>query len=308
MRLVITADLHYDVARSQEPTRRLAREISALDADALLILGDVGGRDPGIVGECLSLFDRFAGRKFFVAGNHDIWTHPGEDSLHRLEVQLPEICAAHGFHDLGAAPAVVGDVGLVGSMAWYDYGYRPSWLGVPLRFYEAKVGPGAAARLPELEHLMDDDIPPSARDVTARWMDGEHVRMDLCDVDLCHRLCDRLTEHLREVAPRVRTIVAGLHHVPFEEIVPRSPRPTWAFAGAFMGSAMFGRALQAEPKVHHVYCGHSHRGMGIRRNGLVCVNIGSTYKEKLHDVLDLPEARRGTRGVKESVMPGDHPV
>ncbi len=287
MRIVITADLHYDVTRSQEPTRQLAREINTLDADALLILGDVGGRDVGIVGECLSLFDRFAGRKFFVAGNHDIWTHPGHDSLHRLEVELPAICAEHDFHDLDLEPAVLGEVGLVGSMAWYDYGYRPEWLGVPLRFYEAKIGPAAAARRPDTEHLLGDDIPPQAMDVAARWMDGEYVRMDLNDVELCRRLHDRLVRHLNEVSPHVRTIVAGLHHLPFEEIVPRSTKPTWAFASTYMGAAMFGETLRNEPKVRHVYCGHSHRGMGMRQGGLTCVNVGSTYVHKLYDLLEL---------------------
>ena len=104
---IVTSDLHYNVLRSKQPTLNLAKEVCGLRADALLILGDAAGQDAGIVRESLQLFDRFAGRKFFVAGNHDIWTAPGESSLDRYERGLPEICRQTGFHSLDLEPAVL---------------------------------------------------------------------------------------------------------------------------------------------------------------------------------------------------------
>ena len=98
MKLVATADLHYDIARSATPARRVAEVICGLRADALLVLGDAAGRDVGILRECLHLFDRFDGPRFFVAGNHDIWTDPGQDTIERLEHTLPEVCREAGFH------------------------------------------------------------------------------------------------------------------------------------------------------------------------------------------------------------------
>ncbi|HOW70312.1 MAG TPA: metallophosphoesterase [Phycisphaerae bacterium] len=289
MRIVATADLHYDITRSREPTRLIAEEICGLEADALLVLGDVAGRDSGIVLEALRLFDRFRGRKFFVAGNHDIWTGPGGDSLDKLERELPAICRQAGFHPLDVEPAVLGHVGLVGSIGWYDFSYRPRQLGIPLRFYEAKIAPGAADRLPGFQHLLADrsDVPEAAFSIGTRWMDGEHTRLKMSDVEFCQRLVDRLSRHLTEVAGQCDPIVVGMHHVPFAELVPATDTPSWAFAGAFLGSDRFGRALLGQPEVRMLVCGHSHRLDRLRCGHIQCINVGCTYLAKRYEVLDL---------------------
>ena len=291
MRIIVTADLHYDIARSQGPTRRVADEICRLGADGLLVLGDAAGREPAILRECLDLFDRFGGRKFFVAGNHDLWTNPdaGEDAQDRLERTLPAVCREAGFHPLDVEPAVIGRVGVVGSIGWYDFGYRQRWLEIPQRFYEAKVSPGFAARDERYAHLAADadDVPPEALDLGVRWMDGEYVRLPEGDLAFCRRLRDRLAEHLARVADRADAIVVGLHHLPFRELVPVSRDPRWAFAAAFMGSETFGDVLLAEPKVRYAFCGHSHRGMGTRRDHVTCINVGCTYTDKRFDVIEL---------------------
>lgn len=289
MKLAVTADLHYDIARSVEPARRLAAQICELDSDVLLVLGDVGGRDVGIVREGLRLFDGFRGRKFFVAGNHDIWTDPGEDSLDRLERVLPEICEETGFHNLDMSPAVVDGVGLVGSMGWYDYSFRPERLGIPLRFYEAKIAPGAAARLEGYEHLLADmsDVPESAMRVGTRWMDGEYVRLPMSDVDFCRRLLDRAAAHLREVNGSCRLIVFGTHHLPFRELVPHHDHPGWAFGSAFLGSTRFGDLLLARPRVRYVFCGHTHRPRRVRIGHIECIDVGCTYVAKRYEVIEV---------------------
>ena len=43
----------------------------------------------------------------------------------------------------------MGDVGFAGSLGWYDYSFAQASLGIPRRFYEAKVSPGVAERLGE---------------------------------------------------------------------------------------------------------------------------------------------------------------
>jgi hypothetical protein len=289
MRLVVTSDLHYNVLRSKQPTLSIAEEICRLHADALLILGDAAGQDLSILSECLHLFDRFAGRKFFVPGNHDIWTPPGESSLARYEEILPRVCSAAGFHTLDREPVVVDGVGLVGSMGWYDFSFRPESLGIPLRFYEEKIAPGAAARMERYAHLLEtrDDIPPESLRMGTRWMDGEHVRLPMSDDEFCRLLCERLERHLLEVAPDCRTIVAGLHHVPFAEMVPPNENPSWAFAGAFLGSRAFGDLLLRHPKVRHVYCGHTHKAGQVFRDHVTCISTGCTYLEKRYEVLEL---------------------
>jgi predicted phosphodiesterase len=289
LRILVTADLHYDIPRSREPARAVAEEICRSQADVVLVLGDVAGRNADIVRDCLRLFDGFPGAKLFVAGNHDIWTDEGECSLERFEVTLPAICRETGFHPLDMEPLVIGDVGFAGSMGWYDYGYRPKWLNVPLRFYEEKVAPGAAARFTRYRHLLAraDDVPESAMGIGARWMDGEHARLPMSDIDFCGRLLDRFTRGLTEVASRCERIVAGFHHVPFTALVPANHRPSWAFASAYLGSERFGEAVLAEPKVRYAFCGHSHLPGRVRAGHVECINVGCTYREKRYEVVEV---------------------
>ena len=267
----------------------IAEEICGLSADALIILGDVGGRDTHIVSDCLHLFDRFGGRKFFVVGNHELWARPGESSLVRLEEMLPALCREAGFHPLDVESAQMDGIGLVGSIGWYDYSFRPRWLEVPLRFYRAKIAPGAAARTKEWQHLFaeTEDIPEASMRYGARWMDGKHVNLGMSDEEFCERLATRLDQHLHREAARSEQIVVAMHHLPFEEIVPRSSHASWAFAGAYMGSERFGEVFLAQPKARYVFCGHSHRGMGMRKQHVTCLNVGCTYQDKRYEILEI---------------------
>lgn len=291
MRIVVTADLHYDISRSREPARQIAAEICGLHADALLVLGDAAGRQLDILRECLHLFDAFAGRKFFVAGNHDIWTDPGQDSLHRLEHVLPEVVRAAGFHPLDLEPARLNGVALVGCMGWYDFSYRPERLGIPLRFYREKIAPGAAAHLGGYDHLLEErhDIPESAMRIGTRWMDGRHVRLPtgMGDAELCDRLAERFDRHLTEIGRDADQVVVGLHHLPFHDLVPQHENPSWAFAAAYLGGEAFGRVLLKHPKVRYAFCGHSHHPVRVQREHVHCVNVGATYTQKRYEVLEL---------------------
>jgi len=289
MKLIVTADLHYNISRSIQPTQEIAERICGLRADALLILGDVGGRDIGIVRDCLHLFDRFEGRKFFVAGNHDIWTHHGENSLERLEKTLPDLCRQADFHPLDLEPAVIDGVGLVGSIGWYDFSYRPSRLNIPLRFYREKVAPGAASRFKRYQHLLVDrsDIPEEAMRIGTRWMDGQHVRLPMSDLDFCHRLLNRFTGHLNQIADRCQKIIVGMHHIPFRQMVPDNQNPTWAFARTYMGSELFGEAMLVQPNITHAFFAHSHRPLQQQIQHIKCIDVGCTYIAKRYETVEI---------------------
>jgi predicted phosphohydrolase len=319
MRLIVTADLHYDIARSKAPTEHLASMINRAGADALMIVGDTCGRDLGILRCCFDLFDSFPGRVFFVAGNHDIWTFGG-DSLVRYEQELAEVCESAGVWYLDARPYLRDGIALVGSLGWYDYAFRRAELGIPMRFYEHKVAPGAAARLEEYGRLLDDrhDLTDAMLDITTRWMDGVYVHLPMSDPEFTRLLRDRMAEHLQSVASDARQIVVGIHHLPFEAMVRHTGKPNWDFANAFMGSPLFGELLLSVPNVHYVLCGHTHRPLRIRvgrptvaterRAGppprsdsshatrisgddsaahIECINVGSTYGEKRYETLEL---------------------
>ncbi len=288
MRILITSDLHYDIARSKGPTEALAKEICAAGGDALILVGDSAGADLAALDACFGLFEDFRGVRMATAGNHELWTLGG-DSLHRYENEVAQVCSRRGFQYLDAAPFQMNDVAIVGSVGWYDYSFRTSSMGVPLRFYQHKVAPGAAARLAEYEHLdaSREDVPPAAREVTTRWMDGVRVRLGMSDTAFTQLLARKLQAQLASVHADSERIVAAIHHLPFFELAPHSVLPNFEFATAFMGSEIIGETLLEFPKISHVYCGHTHRYARCRRRHLACTCIGSTYQEKRYEVLDV---------------------
>lgn len=288
MRIVITADLHYDVARSREPSKAVAREICERGGDILLIVGDSSAADLRVLEELFSLFEKFPGPKLTVAGNHELWTAGASCSLHRHENELADACSRLGVHYLEREPFIAGDVAFVGSVGWYDYSFRPSNMGIPLRFYQSKVAPGAAARLEEHQHLLHgrDDVSEAAMQVTTRWMDGVRVKLPMSDTEFTQKLAGRLRSHLSTVAG-ARRVVAAIHHLPFYEMVPHSILPDWEFATAYHGAELFGEVLLESPNVSHVFSGHIHRERRLQKGHLKCMSIGSTYTEKRYEVLDL---------------------
>ena len=132
MRILVTADLHYDIRRSREPTEQLARQALATGGDCLVLVGDSAGRDLQPLRDCLRLFADFPDRKLFVPGNQCLWCNHDEDSLDRYERILPATVAGEGFAMLDHEPVVLGGVGLVGSVGWYDYSFRVKSLEIPL--------------------------------------------------------------------------------------------------------------------------------------------------------------------------------
>ncbi len=289
MKLAVTADLHFNVPRSTEPAAAVIAQIRRVRPDVVLLVGDTAADDLAVLSECLHLFDGCAAHKLFVAGNHELWT-ADEDTLRRYERDLPRAAAEAGFHYLDGGPTVIDGVGFVGSVGWYDYSFRTPGLDLPTRFYEAKVAPGAARVLPEHQHLIGsaEDIPEELMSLGTRWMDGVRVHLPYSDEEFTERLAQKLETHLCEIEGRAETIVAGIHHLPFRELVEYRNEPRWDFAAAFMGSERLGEVLRRHKKVHFLFCGHSHLAARTQVGHVRCVNIGSTYEVKRFEVVELP--------------------
>lgn len=288
MRIIATCDLHYNIIRSRRPAEAVAREICAAGGDLLLLLGDLAGVDLAVLERAFGLFDGFRGTRLFVPGNHELWAEPNGDSMQRYRHALPEICGRNGVHMLDRSPFRAGDVAVVGNVGWYDYTFRLSALGVPLRFYRNKIAPGSASMRPEWRSLLEesDDVPPATRDIVCRWMDGAHVRLGCSDIEFTNATTTRLRADLESVAD-ARRVVVGLHHVPFHELIPRLERRTTQFAAAFLGSELLGETIQAFPNVRQVFCGHSHAYARCQRGALTATAIGSTYVAKRRETFDL---------------------
>jgi Icc-related predicted phosphoesterase len=315
MKILVTADLHYDIARSREPARKLAAEIVAAGGDALVLAGDSAGADVAKLGECLQLFEGFHGLKLLVPGNHCLWCKDDENSLDRYERLIPQVAAGEGFVVLDHQPQVLGvsavsaarpagvspaattpaapsgtGLGLVGSIGWYDYSFADASLGIPLAFYEAKLSPGAADYYEEHRHLVHahrEQLTERQLSIGSRWMDGVHVRLGMSDVEFTQMLAQKLRGQLARISPKVTRIAAFVHHLPFGELVPKDRPDRFAFAAAFMGSPAIGEVLLECPKVTCVCCGHSHWPGRTKIGHVNVINIGSTYTEKRLEILEL---------------------
>lgn len=289
MRIVVSSDLHYDILRSRAPAEDLAARACAAGGDVLALVGDTAGADFGPFREALRLFAGFRGLKLLVPGNHCLWSNNGGDSLHRYSMELPAMVSEEGFVLLDHNPQTLGSVGLAGSIGWYDYSFADASLGIPLPFYQAKISPGAARYLGrrELIEAHADALGERHMRIAARWMDGQHVNLGMSDVEFTAMIAATLEEQLERLSASCDRIVVFMHHLPFAELVPRGRPDRFAFTAAFLGSYRLGQAIRKFPRVTHVFCGHSHWSNRIRIDRMEVVAIGSTYREKRLEVLEL---------------------
>ena len=297
MRLLVTADLHYNHRVSRPLADELIDRMNADAAagDAVLVVGDTAAADGDELEQCLA---RFAGGgpRLFLAGNHELWTH-GPDSHALFAADLPRRVRAAGWHWLEEDPVVLPGTGVAvaGTVGWYDYQFALPQLGIPRRFYEHKVSPAAADRFTQYAHLLDrtDDISEAGKEVAARWNDGRYVHLHRSDEQF---LAERLAALDRDLSalggrPGVSSVVVGVHHVPFAELMPPKPPPAAvtgrAFAGAFLGSPAIGQMLLRHPKVARVFCGHSHLPAEATIGHVRAVNVGSGYRWKTYHAVDV---------------------
>lgn len=293
-KILITSDLHYDIARSRASAEHLARRVREMQGDVLILAGDTAGADVQWLTKALELFRNFDGIKALVPGNHCLWCSPDEThpaaSLKRYEQTIPQAAADCGFITLDHDPLVLGDVCVVGSVGWYDYSMRDAGLAIPVEFYQRKISPGAAKYFGQCKDLFErhgDEITPRQLAIGARWMDGRRVKLGITDEEFVVMLVEKLERQIIEQSASAKQIVAVMHHLPFTELVPAERPDRFAFAAAYLGSEKFGEMLKRHEKVSHVYCGHSHWQGQHKAGRLQAINIGSTYVHKQLEVLEV---------------------
>ena len=98
----------------------------------------------------------------------------------------------------------------------------------------------------------------------------------------------RLAENLARVAGLPEVLVAT-HHLPFRELLPPPRFSAVEFATAYLGSERLGQAILPHPNVRRVFCGHSHFASRATVGHVDAMNIGSSYRWKTFEVVDLPE-------------------
>ncbi len=286
MRLVITSDLHFNHPRWGELCGPAIAQMNQSGAEGVAVVGDTAAADGDDLERCLELFD-LPGPRLFVAGNHELWTK-GPDSYDIYHRQLPGRLAKMGWHYLDQAPYVADQWAVVGNIGWYDYSFAPPALGIPQRFYQHKISPGAAARLDEFAHLrpQGEDVGQVARDTVARWNDGKFVKLGRSDEQFLQELLVNLRGQLESLA-QVPRVVALIHHLPFRELLPPPHSAQWDFAKTYLGSAQIGTLLQEFANVREVFCGHSHLPLQRRVGRIDAASLGGGYRQKKWVLLDL---------------------
>lgn len=286
MRLLVTADLHYNHARSRKLADELIDQMNEVEADLLLLVGDTAAFDGDLLERCLARFT-FQRPKLFVAGNHELWTRDS-NSYDHFRNALPNRIRAAGWHWLQTEPFTTDDLAIVGSIGWYDYAFAQASLGIPDRFYAAKLSPGAADYFSEFRYLLQDstDVTETSRQIVARWNDGKFVHLHKSDEAFLEELLNELTQQLDSLPPS-KPVLAAIHHLPFAELLPPSHSAQWDFAKAYLGSPRIGNVLLRYTNVRTIVCGHSHFPAEAMVGHIRAINIGSGYRQKKFHFLEL---------------------
>jgi predicted phosphodiesterase len=287
MRLIVTADLHFNHARSKALAIELIDRMNQAGADGVLIVGDTAVADGDDIENCLSRFT-IAGPKLFLCGNHELWTR-GPDSHQLFTSDLPRRIESVGWRWLETQPLLARSFAIVGTVGWYDYSFASPRLAIPARFYQAKMSPGAAEYLRREDLLAErSDLTPDALELVARWNDGKFVKLHRSDKSFLEECLARLTAHLEKVAALPRVLVAT-HHVPFRELLPPMRYNQVEFAKAYLGSERLGELIRRFMNVREVFCGHSHFAAEAKISDIRAVNIGSSYRHKTFETVELPD-------------------
>lgn len=287
MRLLVTADIHFNHRRSRPLAIELIDRMNAAGGDGLLIIGDTAVADGDELEQCLSRFTQ-KGPKLFLCGNHELWTR-GVDSYHLFTHELPRRVRALGWRWLETEPFVTPAMAIVGTVGWYDYSFASERLGIPRRFYEAKMSPAAAEYLGRRDLApVAEDVPAEARSFVARWNDGKFVKLHRGDETFLDECLRRIGSHLEAVRDVPRVLVAT-HHVPLRQLLPPSNYTQLEFAKAYLGSDKLGDLIAGYSNASQVFCGHSHFAVEAQIGHVHAINLGSSYRSKTFRVVDLPE-------------------
>jgi len=283
VRIAYTSDLHVDISqRNWELIPYLAEILKMIDPDVFIIAGDVSPE----IGDLEYTLECFAGLqcpKLFVPGNQDIWVlseemqEGGHDSYEKYYFYLPDACRHNQFVPLWMEPMIVGGVGFVGSIGWYDHA-GPS--AVPSAFSRAH------------HYLLDsvwNDMRWACWSDISMMMEGTLWPVRRPDVEVAREFNLRLDQDIDgfEREPLVSEIVVVTHYPPFSELsVEGAPFP---------GSRDTSGILFAHDKVTVSISGHIHdkRDLLVRDIRAVRCPVGylggeqRKYQDMVKDCLEI---------------------
>jgi predicted phosphohydrolase len=266
MRVVVTADLHYH--RLWTPTlEHFARQVQDERPDCFILAGDVGHPLTNFE-RGLALFSRLTCPRLALAGNHDVWS--GEhDSQALWDHLLQEAAQRAGFVWLDRQNVRLGNLGICGTLGWYDYSAREPFLKVADHDYFVNKG------------MFNND--------------GNYVDWNHTDQEFAAQVLGEFSLRLADLCEddAISQVLVITHVPPFtENLVHKPDNPTWSFSNAFAGNLTLGQAITHCPKVSHVVSGHTHVGghwqISTPHGIIESYAVGSDYGQPACLVLDFP--------------------
>jgi hypothetical protein len=216
LRIAFSSDFHVDISqRNWELVPYMNEVLKIIEPDVFVIAGDVSP-ELGDIEYTLDAFRSLDCLKLFVPGNQDVWVlseemqRKGHDSYEKYYFYLPEVCRRNRFVPLWMEPVVHEHVGFVGSIGWYDLGFR---------HYHP------SARPLSLDREVMDNLWNDAR--WACWSDISAIAEDVPipvrrpDAEVAREFNLKLDQDidLLEKDGTVREIVAVTHFPPFQRLV-----------------------------------------------------------------------------------------
>ena len=272
VRVAVASDLHFDLAghlTSPATVAALVEEIRAAEPAAVVLAGDLGHPLENFR-RCLAAFQSIGVPVAVLAGNHDVWRDEvGLGSRELWEHGLADVTRDAGMLWLEDAELRIGDVAVVGSMAWYDYSAAPEHLRFADKYYAAAKG--------SLNN------------------DAEMIDWSWSDVNFARRLRQGLVSKLARLEndASIRSVLVATHVPIFEEQMTRKPgNHRWELSNAYFGNLRTGAAVARYAKVSTVVSGHTHCGRRgtIVREGAPPIEVhvvGSEYGRPTFVVVDL---------------------
>lgn len=124
-KIVFVSDIHYGVAQKESVAFEMCEEISELNADMLIIGGDVLESEKQSLTDMRAIFNALGNVQtecgvFWVPGNHDIHAYVGPSRYSKQD--LMEALECNGIHDITDRCMTVDGITLVGRGDRVNYG------------------------------------------------------------------------------------------------------------------------------------------------------------------------------------------
>ncbi len=276
MKISAISDIHYPENESQ--LEKVAREIS--DSNVLVIAGDISS-DVLDYGKVLREFKGFEGAKIAVLGNHDLYVGEKGDSIKKMKT-LSGICERNGFHLLDDSPVIIGRVGFVGNIGWYDYQFAQRECEEKVCFFN-----NGSQRDIKVSEMTDEDFKvkvyrfcTNGRKYEMSWADVKYIKWNYDDKEFLELQLEKLQKNLEDVSPKVNGIVYVSHHIPIWNFIYQKPRnPEWSVFNAYQGSPRLGEVALSCPKLSAIICGHSHIPNQARVGNVACYDVSRDFGE-----------------------------